>query len=778
MANARSTNPRRREMRRQAARPATRPRPQRRRPPRASAAVFAVALALLGTVVALTSEERPYYHLGQILQEPVVPRVSFTAVDRAATENKRQQAREGVYPHYTYNQTLEQRLRKSFDRLLATAGQPSDELESETAERFSLNDATLQALGQYTTDGDPTEAWQKLEDQFIQKLFSMVVLTPDQFDQASEHPIIRIAPPGEGGNQSERNFRDSYQSDWLKLSNTSELNARIQQFVKQLPEPVQQTVLAMTMKAFSPGTGEAQPTYEFAPSLTQQKKDAAEASVEPVPIAFDPTEADHDVIAPAGAQLDETDLYLIEQEREAFNQSLGLAERWLRWLGTFGLFAAVAVGLWAYNFAYNEKLVRNPMRGLALTGLLLLMQLLAGIMTQAQPQFIFFTATLPTLLAVIVLTITYDRRYALGVGAAHAIIVLLTLNLSIGLTLTLLTGVAVAVAQLHDIRTRSKLVMVGVWTGVAMGAIAMLAAATTRPLYIDYAFERLLGDGGWAILAGVSAGLLAQGVLPGIEKLFKVTTAMTLKELNDASHPLLQRLAQEAPGTYQHSLRIADMAESSADAIGADGLLCRVGAMYHDVGKINKPQYFIENQAGGPNRHSKLSPAMSLLIIVGHVKDGIEMAREAGLPPVLRHFIESHHGTTLVEYFYHAARKQQEAEAKPGPSEFEFRYPGPKPQTKEAAILLLCDSVEGAARSLDEPTPVRLDQVVHNMANKRLMDGQFDECNLTLKELARIEQAITKTLCAIYHGRIKYPTGESNQPAANQPTPQARPAVS
>jgi membrane-associated HD superfamily phosphohydrolase len=170
---------------------------------------------------------------------------------------------------------------------------------------------------------------------------------------------------------------------------------------------------------------------------------------------------------------------------------------------------------------------------------------------------------------------------------------------------------------------------------------------------------------------------------------------------------------------------------------------------------------------------------MSLLIIVGHVKDGVEMAREYGLPPVLRHFIESHHGTTLVEYFYHAARKQQEAEAKPGPSEFEFRYPGPKPQTREAAILLLCDSIEGAARSLDEPTPVRLDQVVHNMANKRLMDGQFDECNLTLKELASIEGAITKTLCAIYHGRVKYPAGDQQtERSAQAPALQRQSAVS
>ncbi len=240
-----------------------------------------------------------------------------------------------------------------------------------------------------------------------------------------------------------------------------------------------------------------------------------------------------------------------------------------------------------------------------------------------------------------------------------------------------------------------------------MGAATLLVGFAVRPLHLEHMMVYLLWDALFATLTGFLTGLLVQGILPAIEKIFKVNTAMTLKELNDASHPLLQRLAQEAPGTYQHSLRIADMAESAADAIGADGLLCRVGAMYHDVGKTNKPAYFIENQAGGPNRHSKLSPAMSLLIIVGHVKDGIEMAHEYHLPPAIRHFIESHHGTTLVEYFFHAARKQKEAEAAPGPSEFEFRYAGPKPRTREAAIMLLCDSVEAAARTLAEPTPVR-----------------------------------------------------------------------
>src|SRR5438045_2144241 len=172
------------------------------------------------------------------------------------------------------------------------------------------------------------------------------------------------------------------------------------------------------------------------------------------------------------------------------------------------------------------------------------------------------------------------------------------------------------------------------------------------------------------------------------------------------------------------------MAEAAGNAIGANGLLCRVGAYYHDVGKLGKPQYFIENQmAGRPNRHDKLSPAMSLLIIVGHVKDGIELARAYGLPWVVHEFIAQHHGTTLVEYFYHAARKRAEGgDDARLVSDTEFRYPGPKPQTREAAIVMICDSCESVVRSIDEPTPGRIEAAVHNMIMKRLMDGQFSEC--------------------------------------------------
>jgi putative nucleotidyltransferase with HDIG domain len=235
---------------------------------------------------------------------------------------------------------------------------------------------------------------------------------------------------------------------------------------------------------------------------------------------------------------------------------------------------------------------------------------------------------------------------------------------------------------------------------------------------------------------------------------------MTLLELADASQPLLRRLAMEAPGTYSHSLQVATLAEAAADVIGANSLLCRVGSYYHDVGKINKADYFIENQqSGASNRHLNLTPSVSLLIIIGHVKDGLELAKEYHLPSSLVPFIQQHHGTTLVEYFYHRACTQKDQHPDcPEISETQYRYPGPKPRSKETAIVMLSDAVESACRALAEPTPARVEGLVHDLAMKRLLDGQFDECDLTMRELETVERTLTKTIMGIYHGRIQYPS--------------------
>jgi len=267
-----------------------------------------------------------------------------------------------------------------------------------------------------------------------------------------------------------------------------------------------------------------------------------------------------------------------------------------------------------------------------------------------------------------------------------------------------------------------------------------------------------LREAGRAGLCCVAAGFLMTGLLPFIEKAFGVLTDISLLEIGDIAHPLLQELVRRAPGTYNHSINVASIAEAAADSIKAHGLLVRVGAYFHDIGKMLKPQYFVENQGMDPDRHQDLLPAMSTLIIIAHIKDGADLARQHHLPRPIIDFILQHHGTTLVEYFYRRANRQSEADPHGAEvDESSYRYPGPKPQTKEAAVLMVADAVESASRALVEPAPSRIEALVHEIAMKRLLDGQFDECGLTLQELQTIEESLAKSLTAVYHGRVKYP---------------------
>jgi putative nucleotidyltransferase with HDIG domain len=424
----------------------------------------------------------------------------------------------------------------------------------------------------------------------------------------------------------------------------------------------------------------------------------------------------------------------------------------------------VSAGGALYIKHYQRRIIRNHARALALAGLLILLLATAKFGVALTNQTSWATGTAVT--AAIILTIAYDQRFAIGMSifyctlaafAGEPVVIFGDYQLAnIDLFLTMTAGVITCCFSLREIRTRMKLLEVSTLAAV----IVFVMAGTLGVLAKSPKAGEILVSAGYHALATFLVGLLIQSLLPLIEKAFRIATSMTLLDFSDANQPLLKRLAMEAPGTFSHSLLIGSIAEAAAEAISRNGLLCRVGAYYHDIGKINKPAYFVENEMGSMSRHKELSPAMSQLIIVGHVKDGAELAKEYGLPAVLRQFIDTHHGTTLVEYFYNEAKKKhdgKQSSESPPPSESEFRYPGPKPQTKEAAIVMLTDALEGAVRSLGEITPTRIEAVAHNMAMKRLQDGQFDECDLSLRELSQIEASISKTLAAHYHGRIAYP---------------------
>jgi putative nucleotidyltransferase with HDIG domain len=372
---------------------------------------------------------------------------------------------------------------------------------------------------------------------------------------------------------------------------------------------------------------------------------------------------------------------------------------------------------------------------------------------------------IPVMVTVMIFSVAYSQALACLTALSLCLIVTLSTQLDLTQFVVLLSTSTVSTVLMYRMQSRSIIIWAGILAGIVyifvnIGMHVVASQDISAVLQDPYKLINSLRGGGWCVVAGY----FVAGSLPFIESIFGVVTGISLLELSEPSHPLLQELVRRAPGTYNHSITVASIAEAAAESIGANGLLTRIGAYFHDVGKIPKAEYFVENRRSGmPNKHDSLAPAMSTLIIIGHVKEGVNIAEQYGLPQALIDFIEQHHGTTLVEYFYHAAREKAEMDDNRSGmvEESSFRYPGPKPQSKETGILMLSDAVESASRTLSEPTPARIERLVHDITMKRLLDGQFDESTLTLTELQHIEDSLIKSLTGIYHGRIAYPDAKS-----------------
>lgn len=307
----------------------------------------------------------------------------------------------------------------------------------------------------------------------------------------------------------------------------------------------------------------------------------------------------------------------------------------------------------------------------------------------------------------------------------------------------------VATAATGDALSRSDLLRAGAITGAVLMGMSVgtaLLVDATDPGVVLY-------GAGLAALSGLTSVAVVWALLPLVESLFRYTTSMRLMELANLNHPALRELILKAPGTYHHSMMVGQLVEAGCEAVGANALLGRAGAYFHDIGKMKNPQYFAENQSG-TNPHSKLKPNMSALVIKAHVKDGVEMARQYKLPREIIAFIREHHGTSLIAFFYRRAQEEQGDDV----SEEHYRYPGPRPQSRETAICLLADGIEAASRALPDPTPAHLKGLIQKMINKAFIDGQFDECDLTLRDLHVIAQAFYKRLTAFYHHRPEYPS--------------------
>ncbi len=347
--------------------------------------------------------------------------------------------------------------------------------------------------------------------------------------------------------------------------------------------------------------------------------------------------------------------------------------------------------------------------------------------------------------------ILIDAQVAVVFALTASFVVTLMGGGELRLFLVLVAGGLTGVFSVARVGQRSDLTRAGFLVGFGGAAALVGMSLLSRVSFTEVAvWQEIL----WTMVGGLFSAVLTIGLLPFFESFFGIITSVRLLELSNPSQEVLQRMLVEAPGTYHHSIIVGNLAESAAEAVGGNALLARVGAYYHDIGKIKRPYFFIDNQFGQENPHDKISPSLSTLIITSHVKDGVEMAEEYRLPPAVVDIIRQHHGTTLVSYFYsRAAENGQNVQV----VEADFRYEGPRPQTPEAAIVMLADSTEAAVRSLTKPTPARIESLVRRIIKDRVNDGQLDQSDLTLADLDTIANVFVRVLTGIFHPRIEYP---------------------
>ncbi len=455
-----------------------------------------------------------------------------------------------------------------------------------------------------------------------------------------------------------------------------------------------------------------------------------------------------EIIVRDGERVDLEDLRIL--------QELGLLGRKTSWLSLLGIviFTTLSVSFLTICAAkYHSYLAKN-MSEVALYALIMvfeiaIIQLIAAVFPSTDTGGSGFMV--PIAFATMLVSVLIDTRIAVLSAVVLSAIEGLVFGGSYRFFLVGLVGGIAGALSITRHSDRSGLMR----SGFIVAAAQMLAVSSVHMIVSDFRLDYALIQ---TAITGMMSAVLTIGTLPFLENLFGVTSSIRFLELANPNHPLLKRMLVEAPGTYHHSIIVGNLAEAAANDIGADALLVRVGSLYHDIGKLKRPYFFIENQLTQDNPHDKLSPSLSTLIITSHVKDGVDMAREAKLPREIIDIIEQHHGTSVVSYFHRRAQENAEkSDESAEVNERDFRYAGPRPRSQEAALVMLGDSVEAAVRSLSKPTPDRIENLVKRIVKDRLNDGQFDECRITFKDLDMVASAFVRVLTGIFHARVEYP---------------------
>jgi len=762
---------------------------ERLRDPKVVRQLIVVAGFYLATLLIVQVPDSPHtIHKGTQLKHPILSRVEFTYVDDKIAGDLKELAAQRVPGVYALDLKAVADLKKELPELLGKVAETKtfETLPADLATAWPLKPATFAALKKGVADADALAAAQEAVDQAMAALaqpgqllvignadYEAEVLRSRQVRDIIDKLPTNARPEisaGEKRSEEVLTIRLPPGEEKFPRMNILRTPGEVQSQVASLIATPLDVAFDRPAIEWLAGTIARRigPTLKLDQAATENRRMEAMAAVGPYKV----TRMAGTALVRAGTEIADEDLKILDLEEAAYRHEL-------RWIGRVGevlggaTIIAMVVGLLAvYVWRFQPRVSRSTARSAILAAVCLAVVGASKAIARADG-YVETHAVLLTTLAMI-LTIAYSQVFAMAISWTLIFLIAIGTRSDFDWMMTATAGTFTAILTLGEINKRSKLIQVGALAGLAFLA-AVGGLYLWRLAYTDLTGPQVIRSCLLYFGSGLAAGFLVLGLLPFIERLFGIATNISLLELCDVNQPALRRLAMEAPGTYAHSLYIGSLAQAAAEAVGAKSLLARVGAYFHDIGKVNKPHYFVENALGKTEAHEGLTPAMSRLVIMSHVKDGLEMADRLGLPRYIRQFIAEHHGTTVTEYFYHEAEVQAERMGSEPPHDTDYRYPGPKPRSRETAIVMLADTVEGTTRALKDPTAARVQATVHEMVMKRLMDGQLDQSGLTLSDLHKIDETLTKALLSVYHTRVPYPTDRPVPEASGEGTKKEEP---
>ncbi len=701
----------------------------------------------------------PTFTAGMVLDKDIRAHRAFLAEDRLSTEQKRMEVARTIEPVFDYERDLSTmiglRISKAFslveEKYYREADNAPDEAstalfredrlnslrkEFEHSAGTALSDREFQVLSRNGFSSGFAERIVKL----INAAFRSDLVSHDDLTQIERNTKTIIVRDSQMQREEERKSIGS-------ITDAKDLASLLARASAPLfgrgEEELRTAAVSIAAKL-------AQPNLSYNKNATERRRQLILDQVKPVYFKIHKNE----LIARAGERLTVSDL----NKLEAYTGQEGVTETLLP-----GIFFTII--LFSIIFYQIARSIMKPIDQsitdvlfLASAALLQIILIKSGIfisesIAQAFPFFsaesLFFA--IPFITSTLLVAVFLNRYIAFIYAIFSSILVTFLFEARIPMFIFSFLGSAVSAYHIVYFKQRSAFFKSGLLAAAVNVIVILCLALLTGGVSLADLFMRL----GFGIAGGVLSGMIVAGITPVFETLFGYTTDIKLLELSNLNQPLLQRMIVEAPGTYHHSIIVASMVEAAAEAISANSLLAKVSAYYHDIGKLTKPLYFIENQQGWKNKHDKLSPKMSSLVIISHIKDGCDLAHKHKLGRAITDIIRQHHGMSIVSFFYEKAQKDKDPSIRSIP-ESDFRYPGPKPQTKEAGLVLLGDVVEASSRTLAEPTPSRIRNLVQSRIKQIFTDGQLDDCELTLHDVNAIAESFVRTLTGIFHQRIEY----------------------